>query len=349
MKKRVLLLLLIVLLLVSVTGCGSDSSSKSNGEVNVYNWGEYIDESLLDDFEEETGIAVNYKTFETNEQLYAVLKAGGSSYDVIIPSDYMIGRLVGEDMLEELNFDNIPNFELLSDQYLGLEFDPFNEYSVPYTSGTVGIIYDTKVVTEEVTSWSILFDEKYSDQILMFDNSRDAMGIALKYLGYSLNTTDENELREGYGLLKKQGDILQAYVMDQIFDKLESGEAAIGPYYAGDYLTMLEGNSDLAFVLPEEGANWFVDSMCIPKGAENKENAEAFINYMCSTDVSLANAEYLGYTSPNGEVKDLIKLDDTARSIIYPSEEILSRCEVFLNLPTETLDLYDELWISLKS
>lgn len=351
MKKRLLTSILLIAVLFALTGCGAsgDGTNESAGVVNVYNWGEYIDEALIDRFEEETGITVNYKTFETNEQLYAVLKAGGSSYDIIIPSDYMAARLIEEDMLEELSFDNIPNFELISEQYLGLNFDPSNTYSVPYTAGTVGIIYDTTVVTEEVTSWSILFDEKYSGQILMFDNSRDAMGIALKYLGYSLNTTDEGELNDAYELLKEQRSILQAYVMDQIFDKLESGEAAIGPYYAGDYLTMQEGNPNLAFVIPDEGANWFVDSMCIPKGAENKENAEAFINFMCSTEASLANAEMLGYTSPNAEVEELLDLEELEHNIIYPSADVLARCEVFLNLPTETLDRYDELWVSLKS
>lgn len=352
MKKRFLSVSAMLLCAVlTLTGCGSsDGSGGDSAEVvNVYNWGEYIDESLLDSFEEETGIAVNYKTFETNEQMYAVLKAGGSSYDVVVPSDYMVGRLIEEDMLEELNFSNIPNMDLINELYLGLEFDADNTYSVPYTAGTVGLIYDTTTVTEEVTSWSLLFDEAYSGQILMFDNSRDAMGIALKYLGYSLNTTDEAELQEAFELLREQSPILQAYVMDQIFDKLESGEAAIAPYYAGDYLSMRENNENLAFVIPDEGSNRFVDAMCIPKGAENKANAEAFINYMCSTEASLANAEEIGYTSPNKEVEELIDLDDYERSIMYPSAEALERCEVFTNLPTETLDLYDSLWVKLKS
>lgn len=347
MKKAISIILSSVMLLCLFAGCGGKKTA-DNGVVNVYNWGEYIDMDIVRQFEDETGIKVNYKTYESNEQMYSVLRQGGVKYDVVIPSDYMISRLANEGMLEELNFDNIPNYALVDESLKGMTYDPDSKYSVPYMWGTVGIIYDPNVVGE-VTSWSALFDEKNSGQILMFDNSRDAMGIALKYLGYSMNTTDEAELNEAYELLKQQKGILQGYVMDQIFDKLETGEAAIGPYYAGDYLTMHETNPDLKFCIPEEGSNVFVDAMCILKGTENKENAEKFINFMTGTAQSTANAEYIGYTSPNAEVKANLDADELTLSVMYPSDELLSKCEAFISLPQETLDYYDAMWVKLKS
>lgn len=347
MKKTLGILLCAAILICMFAGCSAGNSSE-NGVVNVYNWGEYIDESLLSQFEEETGIELNYKTFETNEQMYSIFKQGGVSYDVIIPSDYMISRMIGEDMLEPLDFNNIPNFSLIDESLKNPEYDPGNLYSIPYTWGTVGIIYDPAVVGE-VTSWSALFDEENADQVLMFDNPRDAMAIALKFLGYSVNTTALNELNEAYELLLEQKPILQGYVMDQIYDKLEGGEAAIGPYYAGDYLVMLETNPDLKFCIPNEGSNIFVDAMCIPKGAKNKANAEAFIDFFCRTDNSLKNAESIGYTSPNIEVRARLDLDEYSESVMYPSPEILEKLEAFVNLPQETLNYYDEIWVKLKS
>jgi len=346
MKKSIIVIISAVLLLGLFSGCGGSTASK--GVVNVYNWGEYIDTDLLTQFEDETGISVNYKTFESNEQMYSVLKQGGVSYDVVIPSDYMISRMIDEDMLQPLDFANIPNYSLIDGGLKNAAYDPDNVYSVPYMWSTVGLIYDPTVVGE-VDSWGALFDSKNSGNILMFDNSRDAMGIALKYLGYSLNTTDKSELEKAYELLKQQKGILQGYVMDQIFDKLESGEAAIGPYYAGDFLTMHENNPNLKFCIPTEGSNVFVDAMCILKNAQNKENAEAFINFMTATKNSAANSEFIGYTSPNKEVKDLLDLDELTESVMYPDQALLSKCESFINLPQETLDYYDELWIKLKS
>ena len=350
MKRTVSVLVAAVLILtVLLAGCGKKAASK--GEVNVYNWGEYIDESVLTQFENETGIKVNYSTYPSNEAMYSVLETGGSSYDVIIPSDYMISRLIAEGKLEKLDFGNIPNYSLIDDQYKGLEYDPANEYSVAYMACTVGLIWNTTMIPEDITSWGALFDERYAGQILMFDNSRDAMGIALKYLGYSVNTTDENELNEAYELLERQRPLLQSYVMDQIFDKLESGEAAIGPYYAGDYLAMLENNPDLAFVIPEEGSNYSVDAMCVPKGAANKANAETFINFMCKTDVSIANMDFIYYTSANKEAAEQYAedLDELSASVIFPPDDVMARCEVYVNLPQDTLDLYNALWIKLKA
>ena len=359
MKKRMLSVLAAFLASAALlTGCGSSGKTDASGsavrsgrEVNVCSWGEYIDTDLIDQFEEETGIHVNYTTTESNETLYSLLKTGGSTYDVVVPSDYMLSRLIEEGMLEKLDFSNIPNFKLVGDDYKNLPYDPENLYSVPYTWGTTGIIYNTKMVTEPVDSWSILFDEKYKGEILMIDNPRDAFAVALSYLGYSINTTDKGELMEAYDLLVEQKDILQAYVMDQIFDKLEGGEAAMGVYYAGDFLSMKENNPDLAFAIPKEGANFFVDAMCVPKGARNKTEAEAWINFMCSYDASMANLDYIWYGSPLPQVMEDYKadLDEETAAVLNPSKEALSRCEMFVNLPKDILDLYDELWVQLKS
>lgn len=347
--KRFIAILLISVMLLTFCGCGS--KIEYIGEVNVYNWGEYIDESIFDEFEEQTKIKVNYSTYTSNEAMYSILKTGGSSYDVIIPSDYMISRLINEGMLEKLDFSNIPNFSLIGDEFKNLECDPQNEYSVPYMWGTVGLIYNTEMVSEKITSWEALFNSQYADQILMFDNPRDAFGIALKYLGYSQNTTNEAEIMEAFELLKSQQDIVQGYVMDQIFDKLEGSEAAIGPYYAGDYLLMRENNDALAFCAPIEGSNLFYDAMCIPKGAENKTNAELFINFMCQTEICMRNIEAVGYASANMNATDLYaaELSDEDLLVFHPDESVLSNCEVFINLPQETLDLYDSLWVQLKS
>ena len=350
MKKNVFALVLTLVMVMSLTiglaGCGN---SATNGEVNVYNWGEYIDEELLDKFTEETGIKVNYDTYSDNESLYSMLSSGSANYDVVIPSDYMISRMIDEDMLEELNFDNIPNFQYIDDAYKGLEYDPEDRYSVAYTWGTVGIIYNTTMLDYVPDSWSVLWDENLSGQILMFNNSRDAIGIALKYLGYSQNTTDPEQITEAVDLLIQQKPLVQAYVMDQIFDKLEGGEAAVGPYYAGDAITMIEENPDLAFVVPKEGTNLFVDAMCIPKGAQNKENAEAFINFMCDPENMAANIEYIAYSSPSSAARELLSDELKNSDICYPDEALLEHTDTFINLPQDILDLYDSEWVRLMT
>lgn len=260
-----------------------------NISINVYNWGEYIcsgaDEGTLDvnaEFTKLTGIKVNYTNYATNEELYAKLKGGGASYDVIIPSDYMINKMIKEDMIQTLDFDNIPNYKYIMDNFKNLEYDPGNEYSVPYTWGTVGIIYDTTMVdiAEEDIDWDLLWNEDYADQILMFDNPRDAFAIAEIAGGYSINTEDSDELTAAAEMLKDQKKIVQGYVMDEIFDKMGAGDALIAPYYAGDALTILEENEDLNFVVPKSGTNLFVDAMCIPKSSKQKEAAEMYINFM---------------------------------------------------------------------
>lgn len=345
----------VLLVTLIVTG----RSVKSDRVVNVCSWGEYIDEDLITQFEEETGIRVNYQTAESNEALYSLIKMGGADFDVIVPSDYMIARLIEEDMLAELDYDNIPNFELIDDTYKHLSYDPENKYTVPYTWGTLGIIYNTTMVSEPITSWSAMFDPQYAGQVLMINNSRDAIGAALLSLGYSLNTTDESQLEEAFNLIKQAKDngVYQAFVMDEVFGKMEGGNAAIAMYYAGDYLTMLENNEDLAFVIPEEGSNWFVDAMCVLKSSQHKAEAEEWINFIASTDANLANMDYIWYASPNAEALEGYpayyqevndeELDPELYEIMAPSEETLERCELYENLPKATLRMYDALWTRL--
>ena len=279
------------------------SAARSDRVVNVCSWGEYIDEDLITQFEEETGIRVNYQTAESNEALYSLIKMGGADFDVIVPSDYMIGRLIEEGMLAELDYSAIPNYDLIDDQYKGLSYDPENKYTVPYTWGTVGIIYNTTMVSEPITSWSAMFDEQYAGQVLMINNSRDALMAALCCLGYDINTTDEGQLEEAFQLIydAKEKGVYQAFVMDEIFGKMEGGNAAIAMYYAGDYLTMLENNEDLAYVVPEEGSNWFVDAMCVLKSSQHQDEAAEWINFIAGTDANLANMDYIWYASPNAE------------------------------------------------
>ena len=358
MKKTLALALAMMMAATMLlTGCGSGGSEER--VVNVCSWGEYIDEDLIYQFEEETGIKVNYQTAESNEALYSLLKTGAGDYDVIVPSDYMIGRLIAEDMLAELNYDNIPNYALIDDQYKGLSYDPDNKYTVPYTWGTLGIIYNTTMVDEPITSWDAMFDTKYAGQVLMIRNSRDALAAALLDLGYDINTTDEAQIQEAYTLLSnaKNAGVYQAFVMDEIFQKMEGGNAAIAMYYAGDYLTMLENNPDLAYVVPEEGSNWFVDAMCVLKDAQHKDEAEEWINFIAGTDANLANMDYIWYASPNAEAlaayPDYYQetygevLDMGLYEIMAAPQEVLDRCTLYENLPAETLSLYNDLWTEL--
>lgn len=323
--------------------------------VTVYNWGQYIgtgEDDTIDviaEFEAKTGIKVNYITYDSNETLWTKLEMGGSNYDVIIPSDYMIGRLIANDMLEKINFDNVPNYANIPDAYKSLDYDPNNEYSVPYTFGTVGIIYNTKYVTKEITSWESLWDPDYAGYTLMFDNARDAFGIAELRLGYDLNTEEPAEFEECYKLLLEQKPVLQSYVMDQIFDLLESGEAWIAPYYAGDYMTMSETNPDLAFCFPDEGFNYFVDAMCIPKGAKNKTEAEEFINFMCDPEIAGRNADAIGYATPVDGAKEYLDEEWANSPVVYPSEEVLKNGRTFNALSTEANQKMDELWTRLRA
>lgn len=357
MLKRVGAAVLICAIIAGTVFAGH--VGKSERVVNVCSWGEYIDESLIDEFEAQTGITVNYQTAESNEALYSLIEMGGADFDVIVPSDYMIERLIAEDLLAELDYSNIPNFELIDPRFKNLAYDPENLYTVPYTWSTLGIIYNTAMVDEPITSWSAMFDTKFANNVLMFRNSRDAMATALLYLGYSLNTTDEAQLREAFALLSdaKSNGVYQSFVMDEIYQKLEGGNAAIGAYYAGDYLSMLENNEDLAFVIPEEGSNWFVDAMCVLKDAPHKEEAEAWINFIASTEANLANMDYIWYASPNRIALEKYpeyyqenydeELDPEIFEIMAAPQDILDRCQMYVVLPYEIRALYNELWIQL--
>lgn len=353
MTKRLFTVLLALALLLP---CLALPAAAAGNEITVYNWGQYISDGtdgyldVIAAFEAETGIKVHYMTYDSNESLYTRLKTGGSTYDVIIPSDYMIGRLIAEDMLEELNFDNIPNYQYVDESFRNQAYDPENRYSVPYTWGTVGVIYNTKYVDEEdVGGWDLLWNSKYAGKTLMFDNCRDAFAIAESMLGYSMNSNDAGELRNCANLLAELKPLVQGWVMDQIYGKMEREEAWIAPYYAGDYLMMVEENPDLAFYFPEEGFNVFIDAACIPKGCSNKEGAEAFINFLCRPDISGENLEYLGYSTPLSAAKEYMDEEVSSSPIAYPDAETLARSESFSALDTETNQLMDSLWLSVKT
>ena len=331
-----------------------DYSHLKGTSINVYNWGEYISdgsEGSLDvnkEFTQKYGIKVNYTTFESNENMYNKLQSGGANYDVVIPSDYMIAKLIEEDMLVELDYSNIPNYQYILSKYKNLFFDPENKYTVPYTVGMVGLIYNTTMVTDEVDSWSILWNEKYKGEILMFNNPRDAFGIAQFLLGQSINTHNTEDWDKAIELLKEQRPLVSSYVMDEVYNKMENGEAAFAPYYAGDYLTMADVNPDLAFVYPKEGVNYFVDAMCIPKTAENKEAAELYINFMLEEDIAVANANYICYASPHALVLESDDYDLKGEPVLYPDESEMPKTESFENLSYDIQNYMSQLWSELK-
>ena len=324
-------------------------------EIDVCNWGEYVANDSVnfldvnEDFEKLTGIKVNYTLFASNEELYTKLKSGGASYDLIVPSDYMIGKMIGEGMLQKLDFDNIPNYKYIDEKYKFTNFDPDNEYSVPMYWGVVGIIYNTTMVDEEdLTGWNILWNEKYADNMLMFSNSRDAFALSLLDLGYDFNTTDEIEIDEAAGHLRAQKPLVQAYVMDEIYVKMEGGEAALAPYYNGDAVLMMDVNEDLDFFLPDN-TSIFIDSFCIPSGAKNKEAAEMYINYMCESTVAAANSYYVGYSTPHTGAMELLDKELVENEIAYPDEEFIASLEALLTLPVETSALTDRLWTDIMA
>lgn len=351
MKKIVCSVLIICTVLSSLlTGCGS--SGGENGEVIVYNWGEYIDPETISMFEEETGIKVVYDEFETNEIMYPKVEAGATAYDVICPSDYMIQKMIDHDLLAEINFDNIPNITNIGQQYFdqSKEFDPENKYSVPYCFGTVGILYNKTMVDGPIDSWSVLWDEKYADNILMQDSVRDAFMVSLKLNNFSMNTLDESELEIAKNALIDQKPLVQAYVIDQVRDKMIGGEAAIGVIYSGEAIYTQRENADLEYVIPKEGTNVWIDSWVIPKNAPNKDNAEAFINFMCREDIALMNFEYITYSTPNTAAQALIEDEDIRNSkIAFPDLGQYENLETFKYLGAEGDTLYNELWKEVKS
>lgn len=328
-----------------------------NISINVYNWGEYISDgseegtlNVNEEFTKLTGINVNYTTYATNEELYAKLKGGGAAYDIIIPSDYMISRMIKEDMLEPIDKDMIPNRKYTMDNFTNTNYDPNGDYSVPYTWGTVGIIYDSTLVEEENIGWDILWNEDYAGRILMFDNPRDAFAIAENYLGYSMNTENEKELAESANLLKKQKSVVQAYVMDEIFDKMGAGEALIAPYYAGDAVILMDEFEDLAFAIPKTGTNLFIDAVCIPKGCKNKEAAMMYINFLCEPDIAYSNIDFIGYSTPNKAAYEMLDDEVKNNGISYPDEEFIkNKTTIFENLSDEANAKMQSLWTDLKA
>ena len=320
--------------------------------LNVYNWGEYIDDEEVDvitEFEKLTGCDVNYTTFESNENMYSKLSGGGVSYDIIIPSDYMVERLISEDMLLPLDYGNIPNFSKYFDneKYGHLMENGIGDYAVIYNVGTTILIYNKNFVKEEPTSWEVLWDEQYKGKVLMFNNPRDSFAIAQFMLGQSINTTEKSEWDKAAELLMEQRKTVKPeYVMDEVFIKMESGEYAFATYYAGDYELMVENNPDLGFVFPKEGVNTFYDAMCIPSAAQNKKGAEAFINFMLEPEIALANAEYIYYATPNTAVTENPDYSLADSEAVYP--ENLRNTQAFHNLPTDTLQYMNSLWMKVK-
>ncbi len=343
-KSRLLLGLFLLLTVVLLTACQQDSRVA----LNVYNWGDYIDESVIKDFEKKYNIRVNYDTFSTNEDMYVKIKAGGADYDVLFPSDYMIERMIKEDMLHKLDFTNIPNYKYIEDQFKNLDYDPQNEYSVPYMWGTVGILYNKTMVDEPVTSWKILWDPKYSKQILMLDSQRDSIGVALKMLGYDMNTRDLNELEEAKQALIEQKPLVLAYVGDDVKDKMIAGEAALAVVWSGDAVYMKRENPDLEYALPQEGSNLWVDAMVIPKSSKHKAEAELFINFMCDPEIAYKNADYIGYSSPQSEAKKMLDPELLNDPAAYPSLEELVNYDIFKDLG-DYLKVYDRIWTEVKA
>ena len=336
----------------SFMGCGG-SSTGENGEVIVYNWGEYLDPETIELFEEETGINVIYDEFETNEIMYPKVEAGASEYDVICPSDYMIQKMLENDLLAELNFDNLPNAKAnIGAQYWeqSKEFDPENKYSVPYCWGTVGILYNKTMVDDAVNSWSILWNEKYKDNILMQDSVRDAFMVGLKLNGYSMNSTNTAELETAKNSLIQQKPFVQAYVVDQVRDKMIGNEAAIGVIYSGEAIYTQRENPDLEYVIPKEGTNVWIDSWVISKNAPNKENGEKFIDFMCRPEIALMNFNFITYSTPNDAARELIEDEDIRNSsIAFPDLSQYDNLETFQYLGEEADRIYNDLWKEVKS
>ena len=356
--KKIALLLCLVLTMTMLAGCGGSKEKPAANEatekpaaqsITVFNCFDYIDPSVIDQFEQETGITVKYANYTTNEEMYTKLEAGAGSYDVIFPSDYMIERMIKEDLLAELNMDAIPNSKNVMERLKNPSYDPENKFSVPYMWGTLGILYNTEMVDGEITSWSSLFDEKNAGNVIMMNSMRDTIGITLKYLGYSLNTRDEAELNAAKDVLvaQKQAKIEAGYLLDETKDKMVGGEAAIGVVYSGDAQYAIEKNDKLAYVVPSEGSNIWVDGMVVPKSSKNIEAAQKFIDFMCREDIARKNFEYIYYCSPIQAVVDGLSEEDAAMETINPSEEVIGRCE-FFNDVADCMSLYESVWMEVR-
>ncbi|HHT43746.1 MAG TPA: ABC transporter substrate-binding protein [Firmicutes bacterium] len=342
-KRLALTILSLVVLSLLLTGCG-----KEQPVLYVYNWGDYIDEDILEEFEKESGIKVVYDTYSTNEDMYVKIKSGGSSYDVIFPSEYMLTRMIKEDMILKIDLEKIPNHVHIDPKLMGAEYDPNNEYSLPYMWGTLGILYNTTMVDEPIDSWDALWDPKYSKEILMLDSQRDSIGAALLKLGYSINTRDPGELAEAAQLLKQQKPLVLAYVVDEGKDKMVSGEAALALTWSGEAMYAIGENSDLAYAIPKEGTNLWFDVMAIPKGAKNVEGALKFMNFLNKPEIALRNAEYTGYSTPNLAAWAMLPEEVRNDRGAYPTDEDIAGAEVFVSLG-ETLREYDRIWTEVKA
>ena len=341
--KSIIILASVLVIGMTASGCGSKKPT-----LNVYNWGDYIDKSVLKDFEEEYGIKVVYDTFETNEDLYVKLKQGSSNYDVVIPSDYMIERMIREDMLVKLDKNNVPNLNKVDDQFFNLEFDPSNDYSVPYMWGTVGIIYNKTMVSDPVDSWDILWNPKYENEIFMLNSQRDTIAVSLLRLGYSMNTRNESELEVAKAELIKQKPLVRAYLGDEVKDAMVGEEAAMAVVWSGDAIAMIRQNSDLDYIIPKEGTNLWFDSMVIPKTTTNKEAAEKFIDFMSRPDISARNTDYIGYSTPIPEAVEMLPDDIKNSKVAYPSEAEIENTEVFKD-PLDIIKIYDRIWTEITA
>lgn len=338
--KRILTIALFLSLLVSAAAAET---------ISVYNWGDYIDVDTLSQFTAETGIDVIYEVYETNEDMYAKIANGGSSYDVIFPSDYMVERMAGEHLLHPINWENIPNAANIDERFMHESYDPEPTYSVPYTWGTMGILYNTTMVDEAPDSWQTLLDPEYAMDMLMLNSPRDTLGIALVMAGHGLNSTDPKDLEDAKQLLIEQKPLVLAYVVDEVKDKMIGGEAAVALVWSGDATFCMDESDELNYVVPKEGSNIFFDTMCIPANAKNVSGAEKFIDFMCRADIAAKNYEYVGYAIPNRAAIEVLGEEEyNASPVNNPPQEVLDKCEVFHYLGDDT-KLYDQIWTEIIS
>ena len=357
MKKILSILLTAVLIggtILCFTGCGSTEAGK-NGEVNVYNWGEYMSlgeddlKNVIEEFEDETGIKVNYTTYDTNEELYSKLTQSNDSYDVVIPSEYMISKLIKENMLKEIDFDNVPNYKYIDDRFKKLPCDPEGKYTVCYSWGVTAMVYNKTMVKDTPEDWDALWNSDLKGNILMFNNSRDAMAIAMQMCGIDPSNCTKADVDKAVEKLKEQKPLLKKYVMDQVFNEMEGNQAAIAPYYAGDIATMIDENEDLEYCLPKSGSNLFYDAMCIPTCSKNKENAEKFINFMQKPEIAAENCKYLRYGTPNTEASDYLDDDIKESELTFPPEDYLDKCYIFQDVDEEVYAYMQEQFLKVQA
>lgn len=345
-KRQFIAFILGVALIGGVSACSNQEKGKT---INVYNWGDYIAPETIENFTKETGIKVNYELFDSNEIMYAKYKSGAVNYDVLVPSDYMIEKLIKEDELLALDYDNIPNAQYIGEDFKKLAYDVDNKYSVPYMWGTLGILYNSDMVKEPVDSWDILFDPKYKGQILMQNSVRDTFAVALKKLGYSVNTTDKKEIDQAFALIQEQSELVQGYVIDKVKDKMIGNEAALALIYSGEAIFTKEYNEAMEYSVPKEGSNLWVDGIVIPKTAKNKKEAEMFINYLCDPQVAYNNSDYIGYSTPNQKAKEMFPEEIINNKSVYPDQEVIDNCEVYIDLGPEITQYYNDKWNELKA